>query len=228
MKEAYNLTSPVQQNPALEALIRRQATAITLPAKKIISEAESPCEGVYYIAGGQTRHYLLGADGTEKVILVLSAGWFFQEVDLILQTHVRLYAVTEEKSELLFIPREVFVTLMHKEPLFSEAIHRSQALKAAILLGEIESTAFHTGKDRLLKLFYHNTDPSFPFDGKWYSLKKPYTQQELGTMLGVSRVTVSKFINEFCDDGIIRIVNRRMQINIDHYNRLDEAYAGRV
>jgi CRP/FNR family cyclic AMP-dependent transcriptional regulator len=78
-----------------------------------------------------------------------------------------------------------------------------------------------------LHLLYFSADTTLAVDGNWYFLKHNYTQHELGTILGVSRVTISKFVNEFCKDGIIRVVNRRMQINIRHYNSLDRQLAVR-
>lgn len=223
MYNAFNLTTPAQNDAALEQIIREHASLQTFPPKKVILEAEAPASGVYYILSGRARLYLLGADGTEKILLVLTAGWFFGETASLLSGPFRLYCVTEEKTELLFIPLEAFRQLLGESPEFNAAILNSQARKNAMLCREIESQAFYTCKDRLLQLFYYSADTSFAFDGKWYPLKHNYTQQELGTILGVSRVTISKFINEFCNDGVIRIVNRRMQINIGHYNQLDGA-----
>ena len=221
MNNAFNLTSPAQPNPELEQLLRRHAALQTVPAKKVILEAETVPIGVYYILSGRTRQYMLGADGSEKILLVLTAGWFFGDTAALLNAPLHLYVMAEEKTELLFIPTEIFTRLLGESPLFNRAIMSSQARKNLMMCREIESQVFFSGKERLLHLFYYSADTAFAFDGKWYSLKHNYTQQELGTILGVSRVTISKFINEFCNDGVIRIVNRRMQINIDHYSRLE-------
>ena len=52
-------------------------------------------------------------------------------------------------------------------------------------------------------------------DGGWYKLKVHYTQYELSTIIGGARVTISKLINELCDEGFIRMLNRNVQVNQD-------------
>ena len=42
-------------------------------------------------------------------------------------------------------------------------------------------------------------------------------QYELSTIVGGARVTVSKLINELCDEGFIRILNRNIQISVKEY-----------
>ena len=225
MTGTFNLTAPVQPNPELEQIVRKYGSAMTVPAKEVFLTEERAGKGVYYIVNGRTRHYLLGADGMEKVFFVLTSGWFFEENTCFLSATPRFHVMTEEKTDLLFIPNGVFQALLRTSPLFNENIMRCLACKVQMLSREIESQAFLSAKDRLLELLYHLADTSFAFDGKWYSLKRNYPQQELGAILGVSRVSISKFVNEFCNEGVIRIVNRRMQINIAHYRRLDDMIA---
>ena len=61
------------------------------------------------------------------------------------------------------------------------------------------------------------TDYSELIDGKWYGLKIQYTHYELGILIGSVRVTVSRLINKLCNDGILRLVNHRIQISSDAY-----------
>jgi CRP/FNR family cyclic AMP-dependent transcriptional regulator len=225
MSGHLSLITTAQPNPRLEELIRRNAAPMTVPAKEIFLTEERTGKGVYYIVSGRTRHYLIGADGLEKIFYVLTPGWFFGENTRIISAQPRFYVMAEEKTELLFIPDGTFQTLLRQSPVFNEAIMRCLASKIQMLSHEIENQAFLSGRNRLLELLYHLADPSFAFDGKWYSLKRNYPQQELGAILGVSRVTVSKFVNELCNEGVIRIVNRRMQINIEHYRRLEDMIA---
>ncbi|MDD6315634.1 MAG: helix-turn-helix domain-containing protein, partial [Clostridia bacterium] len=56
-------------------------------------------------------------------------------------------------------------------------------------------------------------------DGKWYGLASKLTHNELAAIVGSARVTISKLINELCDDGFIRIINRRAQVNMAAYEK---------
>ena len=224
MSDAYHLTTSSQSNPELERIIREHGSALTVPAKKVFLTDGHAATGVYYIVSGRTRHYLLGADGSEKVFFILTSGWFFEESACLLAAQPRFHVMAEEATSLLFIPSGTFEALLRQSPVFNEAILRNQARMYRMLCRQIESQSFLSSKDRFLELLYHSADTSFAFDGKWYSLKHIYPQQELAAILGVSRVTISKFVNEFCNEGVIRIVNRRMQINIEHYNRMEDSF----
>ena len=227
MKNTYNLTSPAKSDPELEFILRKQGSLLTVSSRKVILEAETATKGVYYILSGRTRHYLLGANGSEKILFVLTAGWFFGESEALLDIPQHYYVTTEDVTELVFISMDNFRSLLHRSSVFNEAIMLSQAYKSMMMCHEIERQVFFSSRERLLQLFYFSAEASIAYDGKWYALNHNYTQQELGTILGVSRVTISKFVNEFCNEGIIRIVNRRIQLSIQHYNRLDSQFAAR-
>ena len=68
-------------------------------------------------------------------------------------------------------------------------------------------------KERLLKLFYVAADRTKLIDGQWYNQQIRYTQSDMSTIIGSSRITVSKLLGELCDEGFIRMLNRNIQIN---------------
>jgi CRP/FNR family cyclic AMP-dependent transcriptional regulator len=49
-------------------------------------------------------------------------------------------------------------------------------------------------------------------ENAWYDLYTHYTQYEISTIVGSARVTTSKLINELCNSGYIRILNRKIQV----------------
>ena len=220
MRSLFSLALPPRTDAALEQTIRRHATAQTVPARQTILEAGDPARGVYYIFSGRVMRSLLNAEGSERILSILPAGWFFGEIESCLNTVSNCYATALEPTELGFIPLETFSGLMKKDGAFNAAILESLAGKALMLSDEVEDLTFSTCKDRLLRLIHANADTAFAFDGKWYQVKRNYTHQEIGTILGVSRVTVSKLLNELCYEGILRMVNRQLQINIRQYNLL--------
>ena len=74
-----NVTLPVSNPNELQSLIAKNAVMLKIPAKTVFLEPGSKPEGVYYIASGRTRHYMIAQDGSEKILYTLSAGWFYGE-----------------------------------------------------------------------------------------------------------------------------------------------------
>ena len=77
--DKFNLTLPEPKQKELEELIRQYSTVVTYPAKTVFLEPGSVLDGVYYIASGRTRHYMVALDGTEKILYTLTNGWFYGE-----------------------------------------------------------------------------------------------------------------------------------------------------
>ncbi len=66
--EDSNVTLPVSNTNELQNLIAKNAVMLKIPAKTVFLEPGSKPEGVYYIASGRTRHYMIAQDGSEKIL----------------------------------------------------------------------------------------------------------------------------------------------------------------
>lgn len=214
---SLTLPSPVQKE--LEELIRQHSQVIIYPAKKVFLEPGDKMDGVYYVADGRTRHYMVAMDGTEKILYTLASGWFYGETPCSLHETTGLYSRTETKTTLYLIPLRQYDRLIDENKLFRDAILHSYSKKLLILRHEVENISFNSCKDRLKRLFCSVTDTEAHVDGGWYALKIHYTQYELSTIVGGARVTVSKLISELCEEGFIRILNRNIQINGKEYTK---------
>lgn len=219
-KSSLTLPNPKQKD--LEELIQKYSTVITYPAKKVFLEPGTVLNGVYYVAEGRTRHYMVAMDGTEKILYTLASGWFYGETPCTLQESTGLYSKTEVKTTLYKIPLQSYEHLMDTNKLFRDAILHSYSKKMLIMRHEIENLTFNSCKDRLKRLFCSTADTSKVYEGSWYNLKVYYTQYELSTIVGGARVTISKLINELCAEGFIRILNRNIQINAGEYREFTE------
>ena len=192
-----SFTIPNKRNEALEELIRENSTCVTYPAKRVFLEPGMEPQGVYYIAEGRTRHYMMAGDGTEKILYTLSAGWFYGETPVSLQEPTGLFSKTEVKTQIYIIPLYTYEHLVDTNKMFRDAIMENILKKMLILRHEIENLTFN-------------------------SCKVHYTQYELSTIIGGARVTISKLINELCDEGFIRMLNRNVQVNQEEYRKFME------
>lgn len=88
-----------------------------------------------------------------------------------------------------------------------------------ILRYEVANLAFNSCKNRLKRLLCSAADVEHPVENKWYNLQIHYTHSELGEIVGGARVTISRQLSELCNEGFIRMVNRKIQLNIQQYNQ---------
>jgi len=206
-------------NPDLEKVIERYAKLYSYPAKYSFGSPGETMEGIYYIKEGRTTHYMLNYDGIEKNLYTLTKGWFFGETPHLLNTKTGLYSRTEVPSQLYQIKHENVNYLLDNNHLFRQAVLQCQANKLLILRCEIENLCFNTCKERLLRILYASVDLENSIDPQWYDLKMRYTHLQLGEMIGAARVTISKLIQKLCDENFIRILNRKIQVNSQYYEK---------
>ncbi len=212
-----NLTLPLEPNEKLEKLISEFGEEYTYPAREIFLEPGMYLKDVIYIKSGRTRHYMVGSDGSEKILYTLTDGWFFGETPCSMNKPTGLYSKTEIKTILYKIPAKTYQNLLDSNKIFRDAVLESYSRKMLNLRYEVANLTFNSCKDRLKRLFCTTADTAKLIEDQWYNLKVNYNQYELSTIVGGSRVTVSKLIGELCCDGFIRVVNRTMQVNAKKY-----------
>ena len=131
-----------------------------ISCKKDISDTRPNTSRVYYIITGRTRHYMIGTDGTEKILYTLSDGWFYGETPLSLRESTGLFSQAEVETRVRIIPYQDYEILLDTNKVFREAILESYSKKMLIMRHEIESLAFNSCKDRLKRLFCSTADTS--------------------------------------------------------------------
>ena len=213
--EDFFVFFPPEENPELEALLERHSKILRLPARKIFVRPGDPVETILCVKSGRTRHYNVSPEGEEKVVYILSRGWFLRESTFLVEHKVASrFSMAETDAELYEIDRAGYGELS-RHPEFLKGLLKSSSIKNEILRRRSEGIAFDSGKARLLKLLRSLGDRSRIADGHWMPLSIQYTQAEMASILGVTRVSVSRFMTELVSEGKLRTLNRRIQINCD-------------
>lgn len=218
-REKTCLTTMIPRPKELVDTIRAHSTEIVCPAKTFFLEPGKELGGIYYIAKGNTRHYMVAIDGTEKILYTLSSGWFFGETPYLLEQSTGLYSRTDTETTLYKIGASDYAELMDTNAQFRNAVLECLSKKTLMLRREVESLSFNSCKDRLKRLFCATADTEHLIDDAWYGLSVRYSQYDLSTIVGSARVTVTKLINELCAEGFIRVLNRRTQVNVKEYEK---------
>lgn len=170
-----------------------------------------------YIYSGKIKVVMIDPYGYEKILYILHGGWFLREglfLNNIINTIAKNYSIAEEESVIYKINKNVYDRLSECSS-FTQSLLRSCAIKRALLVNELHSITFNTSEERVRMLFVASTDKtSNLIDEVWYPLKHQYTHQEMAMILGINRVTVSKVITRLCHEKTLRVINKKIQVNI--------------
>ncbi|MCI9147795.1 MAG: Crp/Fnr family transcriptional regulator [Hungatella sp.] len=196
----------------MKDLIRSCSTEIQIPKGQIIHVAGTTDSSVYYIAKGSVRFVCNSMDGNEKILYILGEGHFFNEEILFTPHEIAMDAVCNEACCLWKIDSYVHGELLKNQEFLRE-ICQEGIRKKELLQKEIADISFMSCKQRILQILAGECDRKHVCQGHWYEVKRSYTHQELASMIGANRVTVTKLIAELYEEGKLRRVRRRVQVH---------------
>lgn len=208
---------------SVRELIRTCSTQIELPKGQMIHFPGTQDSSIYYIVRGAVRFVLDSYDGNEKTLYILGPDNFFNEEILFQEHEVTASIFCSEACTLWKIDSSLHGDLL-KNPGFVHSVCRGMIRKNDRMQHEIQNISFMPCKQRLLHIFASECSKKRIYDQYWYDIENRYTHQELASIIGANRVTVSKLIAELCEEQQLRSINRKIQIHRDAVKRKEKEF----
>lgn len=197
---------------AMENLVQA-TTRKTYPKDTTLVEENETGETLYMIFSGKVKVTNIGPDGKEVILSVLGPGEFFGEMALLDDEPRSATVVTMEKTEMISLRRKEFFYLLenNKEILAKLLSTISGRLRHAN--AQIRSLALLDVLGRIARLFLDlaGKEGRKLLDGS-VVFRRP-THQEIASMVGTSRETVSRMIGDLSREGYIKISGKDIIIN---------------
>ncbi len=198
--------------------IRRLTVRKSISKDTILVQENELGDCMYMIMEGKVKVTNVGSDGKEVILSVLGPGDFFGEMALLDEEPRSATVVTLEATEMLLLRRKDFHSLLeqNRELLSNLLSTISQRLRHAN--AQIRSLALLDVLGRIAKLLLEiaSKEGRKLLDGS-VVFRRP-THQEIASMVGTSRETVSRMIGELSRDGYLRISGKDIIIR-DELNK---------
>lgn len=191
--------------------IMKKGTIITSPNE------EQNC--LYLIKSGKVRLYRISEEGKEFTVDMLNIGHIFGETGVFTTGYEGIYAEVWEDALICKLNKQQFEKIIHMRPdialRFIEII--SNRLKEMEEL--LEQMAYGSVRKRLLFLLYklsRKFGQQVENNTNWLELEISITHQELATMMGSIRETVTNVLNALKKEGIVRKTSLHgvLQVNL--------------
>ena len=169
-----------------------------------------PGGGLHVIVDGRVKIVLPSPDVAEPAILTtLGPGAFFGELALLDGEAHSASAIAVDSTETLVLGREAFDRLLDEQPALRRALLAALAGELRRLTGHVEGLHFLDLAGRLARRIADLVDTSRPLAGDGAGggrrVAWPFTQAELAGMIGGSRESVNRILNDFTARGLLRI-----------------------
>lgn len=177
----------------------------------IFFENDSP-QKLYLLVSGRVKLSMLSQGGKEKVLTILQAGDILGEMSLFDQDPHPLTAEVIETSRLMVLAWDNLESIIMQKPGLAIKIIKALSKKTRLLTSQVRGLVFQDAEGRLASLLQRF---SRDFGIKVKSgtmIELVLTHQEIANLLGASRVTVTKVLNQFRDEGLIKLYKRKIVI----------------
>ena len=172
---------------------------------EVIFHQGDPGDSLHVVASGAVKIVLPSAEGEEAIIATLRPGDFFGELALLDGAPRSATATALEPSDTLVLPRPVFVDLLDTLPGLRDALLADLAKELRRLTGHVEELHFLDLAGRLAMRLSRLAQEAQPGGASEVRLNWPYTQSDLAAMIGGTRQSVNRLLNELVEDGLIHI-----------------------
>ena len=190
-------------NARLAELFHRCGRRTQFPAGRILFLKNEEAREIYYLEKGRVRAYLLYPDGEERTLCYVEKGNLVGEEVVALPP--RRIVCADAASEIRVIAMSGIVLQRHcqEDPALLRELMALFMRKIELLSNWIFYGQFSHNDARLACFLYDQSDrgPGIPF-----------TQEQIALVTGMSRVSVSKLVKRFEDDGLIEKGYSRIRV----------------
>ncbi|MEW5853066.1 MAG: Crp/Fnr family transcriptional regulator [Myxococcota bacterium] len=171
----------------------------------LIVGADDPGDSLFVIASGRVKVVLYGESGREVILSVLKEGDFFGEMSLLDNQPRSANVRAIEPSRMLILSREPFHSALRGGPHVAIPILAEMSRRLRRADESIASLALLDVYGRVARFLLDMAKQDGVQVEDGVRIKERPTQQQIAAMVGTSRETVSRALNEFQRRGLIEM-----------------------
>lgn len=213
----------VKSGLKLESVFREKGFQRKIQANEIIFMENDREDCLFYIAEGLVKLFMISPEGKEKTLYLVTSGQCFGEMAVFDGMDYCVNAQVLSDAVIYSMTHKDVKEVVESEPDVAWELLRIMANKMRLSVQQIKDISFYDISGRLASQIQIFSEQFGVKTERGILIQLALTHQELANLLGASRVTVTKTLNQFVEEGIIEIVNRKICIaNMDklfHYIR---------
>lgn len=190
--------------------------------KTTIASPYTPRNCLFLIKSGTVRLYRISSSGKELTVDLLGSGHIFGEIGSFTTGTENVYAETIEDSTICTLDKDRFESIVMERPELGLKFIEIISLRLREVEEMLELIAYGSVRKRLLYLLYklsRKFGRQLDADPGWLQLDVRITHQELASMAGSIRETVTEQLRRMIIEGVIGKAGSRSPFRV-HPERL--------
>ncbi len=177
--------------------------ALSLHKDQTLFHEGEPAQTVYVIVEGRVRLSSFGIDGRERHLMILGPNGLLGDCSLPASAHYGVSALASSEVRLRAMPASHFLEALQAHPELAHQHRQLSSRRFGVLLQHIQLQAHNSAGRRvchhLLGLLHAHGAPT----AQGSRINITFTQQEMGNICGLSRVSVSHIFSRLERQGVI-------------------------
>jgi CRP/FNR family cyclic AMP-dependent transcriptional regulator len=178
----------------------------------VIFHEGEPGRYLFMVRSGNVKVYKLSEDGKEKILRVFGPGDFFAELPLLDGGRYPATAETLSKTELLCLSREDFLKTLSDIPEMTKKIFEIVGDRLRHFTTAVTDLTLKDASNRLAGFLLEKAEENDRFTSKEVRFPIELTHQEIASLIGTARETVSRTLKQFQKEGVIEIKDRYVTV----------------
>ncbi|HET7627188.1 MAG TPA: Crp/Fnr family transcriptional regulator [Bacillales bacterium] len=193
----------------LEAITKKK----TYPKRQYVFMEGDPREAVYFIQEGTVKTFKVDENGNEQVINLLQKGEMFPHVGFFDETPYPATAETVERTELFVIRIDDFDQLMMQNPEIAIKVMRIMGQKIFMLAERVQELISEDVRHRIVHALLRFSKEIGKPKNNGISIELPITNRDFANMVGSTRETINRVLNQLKKEGILEADRNGMFIH---------------
>ncbi len=177
-------------------------TARPYAKNQMIYWQDSPADEFYYLKRGKVKIFISSENGMEKTLTILESGTIFGEASFFDGKPRVSSAKTLVHSEIITVTRQSLLGCFRREPQLAMNLLTYLSETIRMLSAQVNTMTFLQADQRLARLLL-----TLAANGTVHA-----THEDLAELAGVSRVTVSRVLSRFNENGWVRVHYRGVEL----------------
>ena len=190
------------------------------PAKTPIYLPADEADGVLLMQSGQAKLCGITPDGKQSILAFVDAGEMFGELALFESGERDEYAETVTASTIVLIPAEHMKRLVERNPSVAMGVTRLVGLRRRRIERRLKYLLFHSNRERLIHLLLELLEQYGRSTSDGIELGIKLSHQDLASIIGSTRETVTVILGELQSEGLVRTGRRKVVVrDVDRLSR---------
>jgi len=186
-------------------------TELHVPRGKVLFRKGDPCSGFHLVVYGQVKLAFVSAQGSEKVVEIVTPGLSFGEALMFMDKPYIVMAETLADSLLLHVSKQIVFDEIARDPIFARKMLAGLSRRLHSLIGDIESYSLQSGTQRVIGYLLRQ-DEDTAVASHSYVVTLPTSKSVVASRLNLTPEHFSRILHDLSDAGLVAVEGRQVTI----------------